>query len=207
MKPIARFLLAMIAVSLVLLLAAYISPAVAQDKPATIADLQTDTPCGAEAVGLNRSTGMPVRYQREGLHVGPDGVWTECTMPRAPAAKPLQAGCQLPTGIEWTSMDHECRASTPIELAHGASRMINSDAGTTTGGAMLSCRNGSVSVGFKYCSPATECEAGLNGATDDGGQTRWYFSGRVPMGGTVEATDRKNGKRKAVCEGGKLRLQ
>jgi len=203
-----RALAALLAVLLLLLLGAYWSPSVAQDKPATIAELQSNTPCGAEAIGLNRSTGMPIRYQREGLNVNAQGVWEECSMPKPPAAKPLMQGCVTAEALEWESMGNVCRHRGAIALDHNSGRMINADPGQqNTGGVFYSCRNGRLSRGSISCSPIVWCEGRYRG-TDDGGSTWWMWSGRLPKGEMAEASDGAGHTRKILCDSdGKLKLQ
>ncbi len=172
-----------------------------------LAQITPGTECGAPGVGyVVGHAGGPVlqprtAVQAAGTRVAANGYWQLCD--KAALAKPQPPKpCHLPAEVTWRDGDRVCRGAG-ISIAHG--RLGSVISGPHRGVYVAQCSDGQATAVLQICDERRDCE-GSAAPSEDGGATRWHWSGRLQDGqrGMARADD---GRTRAVqCVAGSLRL-
>ena len=93
------------------------------------------------------------------------------------------------------------RPAGTATMEHGDSRVYQTprNGGPFEGLQQLTCRNGVLVSGLSMCRRTTECDVSLRWTgSDDGGRTRWQWSGDACRGATAQATA-PDGRTRPTC--------
>lgn len=177
-------------------------------------DITYASPCGAKGIGRDTS-GRVIEYQEPGRYVDVLGRWMPCEMPattRAPAAPADAPGrCTMPGLVEWAGPEWYMRCAAPSGTAtmeHGDTRVYITprNGGPFEGLQSLTCRNGVLVSGPSVCRRTVECDVSLGwSGSDDGGRTRWQWTGVLAEGATAQATSADGRTRTITCSFGVIR--
>ena len=179
----------------------------------TLADVTPNSVCGAKAVGINRQTKQAIEYQSPGQYVRADGIWDNCPPTPTFIPKIWPRGCRVGTQ-EWQRFDASmtCRSpGLPGRILDGQIVQLVAQPPTgeyIDGRAIYVCRNSSLDLISSTCNRMQVCYRGPNDYTsDDGGTTKWIFSGLLYDGERAQATELNGSRKRTVqCSGGRFDL-